>query len=204
MTANKSDQSLFVARLNPISGAVALAVGSMTLGTSAQAAPAGYYDEEMIVTSTRREANVQDVPFNMAAFSGELVQKQRLANLNEFARWVPGLTLTNQGQRSANILTVRGINASSVDSSEGLGNSGGDTVSTYVGEIPVYVDLKPYDMERIEVLIGPQGTLYGAGTLAGAVRYIPMAPNLDDLSLDTHVKTYLQNESSDVGYGGGP
>lgn len=202
MTANKSDQSLFVARLNPISGAVALAVGSMTLGTSAQAAPAGYYDEEMIVTSTRREANVQDVPFNMAAFSGELVQKQRLANLNEFARWVPGLTLTNQGQRSANILTVRGINASSVDSSEGLGNSGGDTVSTYVGEIPVYVDLKPYDMERIEVLIGPQGTLYGAGTLAGAVRYIPMAPNLDDLSLDTHVKTYLQNESSDVGYGG--
>ncbi len=201
MTTISPDRSRIAARMNPISAAVALAVGSITLTTSATAATT-FSDEEMIVTSTRRDTSVQEVPFNMAAFSGDVIERQRLNNLNEIARWVPGLTFTDQGQRASSILTMRGLNASSIQAGEFLDNSGGDTVSTYVGEIPVFVDLKPYDMDRVEVLIGPQGTLYGAGTLAGAIRYIPTPPDLNNASVKTHVKTYIQQESEDLGFGG--
>ena len=193
-----------VARLNPVSGAVALAVGSMTVSPLSVAqeddAFTGFF-EEILVTATRRSSDVQDVPYNIAAFSGETLQQQRITNLQEFARWVPGLTLTDQGTRTANVLTVRGLNASSLQASEFLENGGGETVSTYLGDIPLYLDLKPYDIDRVEVLIGPQGTLYGAGTLAGAVRYIPKRPNYDGVTLDTHVKGYYQEESDDLGWG---
>ena len=196
-----SDRSRIAVRLNPISGAVALAVGSMTLATGATAATT-YFDEEMVVTSTRRDASVQDVPFNMAAFSGENLEKRRLQNLNQFARWVPGLNLTDQGQRAANQLTVRGLNATGIQASEAPGNTGGGTVATYVGEIPVYIDLKLYDIDRVEVLLGPQGTLYGASTLAGAVRYIPAVPDLNNRTLDIHARAYGQEKSNDTGTGG--
>ncbi|MDJ0926415.1 MAG: TonB-dependent receptor [Gammaproteobacteria bacterium] len=194
-----------VARLNPVSGAVALAVGSMSLTGTLSAdehddAFSGFF-EEITVTATRRASDVQDVPYNIAAFSGETLQQQRITNLQEFARWVPGLTLTDQGNRTANLLTVRGLNASSLQASEFLENGGGETVSTYLGDIPLYIDLKPYDIDRVEVLIGPQGTLYGAGTLAGAVRYIPNRPNYDGVTLDTHFKGYYQDKSDDLGWG---
>jgi outer membrane receptor protein involved in Fe transport len=190
--------------MNPVAGAVALAVGSISLTAIAQEeGPGRGFFEEIVVTATRRTTDVQDVPYNIAAFSGETLERQRIESLGQFARWVPGLTLTDQGARDADLLTVRGLNASSITAPElFLGNTGGETVATYVGEIPLYIDLRPYDIERVEVLIGPQGTLYGAGTLAGAVRYIPARPNFDGVTLDTHAKGYVLDESDDIGWGG--
>ncbi|MDH3977607.1 MAG: Plug domain-containing protein, partial [Gammaproteobacteria bacterium] len=138
--------------LNPVAGAVALAIGSMTLASTDVHASGGYINDEMVVTSTKRDSSVQDVPFNVSAFSGEILEEQRITDLNQLARWVPGLTVTNQGQRSANVLTARGLNASSIQASELLGNSGGGTVQTYLGDVPVYVDLQMLDIERVEVL----------------------------------------------------
>lgn len=155
--------------------------------------------EEVIVTATRRTENIQDVPFNISAVSGEQLEKQGLSRLAEIARTVPGFYVVDQGVRASNRIVMRGLNVSTINASEALGNSGGDSVSTYVGEIPLYIDLKPDDIERIEVLKGPQGTLYGAGTLAGAVRYIPRRPQLDAATLHTRVDAYDLDESSSLG-----
>ena len=203
MKSNRRARKAIAARINPLSLAVASAVGSVAFvpATTIAADSTGFFDE-MVVSATRRDTDIQDVPYNIAAFSGETLENQRIENLGQFARWVPGLTLTDQGNRTANILTVRGLNASSIQASEFLENSGGDTVSTYIGDVPLFVDLKPYDLARVETLIGPQGTLYGAGTLAGAVRYIPNKPRTDERTIDAHAKTYLLNDSEDVGYGG--
>ncbi len=199
MKSRKLAGKRMVARMNPVAGAIAVAMGSTVV--TPVAAQDGFFDE-IVVTATRRATDIQDVPYNIAAFSGETLENQRITSLGEFARWVPGLSLTDQGPRGADILTVRGLNASSIQASEFLDNTGGDTVGVYVGEIPLYIDLKIIDMERVEVLIGPQGTLYGAGTLAGAVRYIPNRPDLSESSLDVHAKAYDLAESDDIGWGG--
>ena len=136
--------------------------------------------EELVVTASRRETTVQDVPFNIAAVSGETLDQQRLTSLVEFSRWVPGLSVLEQGARTPSLMTVRGLNVRSIDDGTFLDNTSGNTVATYLGEIPLYVDFKMKDLDRVEVLLGPQGTLYGQGTLGGAVRYIPRAPALLD------------------------
>lgn len=160
--------------------------------------------EEVIVTATRRAASVQDIPLNITALGSDLIQRERLSDLSDIARRVPGMTVVDQGPRSGNILTVRGLNVDSLNASENVsGNGGGDNVGVYVGEIPVYIDLKLNDMERVEVLIGPQGTLYGSGTLGGAVRYIPNKPSTDETSLELRGDVYDLNEADDVGYEGG-
>lgn len=186
--------------LAPLAVAVAAALGSQGLAPVASAQDAGVPIETIVVTASRRETTVQELPFNISAFSGELLEQQRLTHLSDFSRWVPGLTVVNQGPRAADIMTVRGLNVRSVNSSEFLGNSGGDTVSTYLGEIPLYLDLKMKDIDRVEVLIGPQGTLYGAGTLGGAVRYIPKAPDTRELTFDFSGDVFSLAESSGVGY----
>lgn len=152
--------------------------------------------EEVVVTASRRETSVQEVPFNLYALGGAALERQRIRNLAELGRWVPGLTVVDQGARASNLMTVRGLNAISLNASEFLDNSSGGTVQTYVGEIPLYLDLKLHDIERVEVLMGPQGTLYGAGTLGGAVRYIPRAPDPSRFSLDFYGDVF------DVRHGG--
>ena len=156
--------------------------------------------EEMVVTASRRETTVQELPFNIAAVSGATLEQQRLTDLAELSRTVPGLSVVDSGARAANLMTVRGLNVLSLNASEFLDNSSGDTVATYLGETPLYLDLKMMDLDRVEVLIGPQGTLYGAGTLGGAVRYIPTAPDTQAFSFDVHGDLYSVSHGNDLGY----
>jgi len=200
MKSSKRVRRRVVARLNPVAGAVAVAVGGL-VAVPAQAQNDIF--EDIVVTATRREVGVQDIPFNITAVTGDMIDSQRLVNLSEVSRMVPGLTLTDQGARDSDLLTVRGLNTSNIDAPEiFLGNSGGDTVATYIGDIPLYVDLRLLDIERVEVLIGPQGTLYGAGTLGGAIRYLPKRPVLNETTVDLHARGYGMSQSDDTGYGG--
>ncbi len=154
--------------------------------------------EEMTVTATRRAESIQDIPINIAALSGANIEEQGLQDLTQLAQWVPGLSVIDQGARGSNALIVRGLSTDVLSASEANGNGSSSTVATYLGEIPVFVDLKLNDMERVEVLLGPQGTLYGAGTLAGAVRYIPKKPELDEYSTQLRGDLSSNSESDDL------
>ncbi|MFL9842200.1 TonB-dependent receptor [Sphingomonas sp. ST-64] len=134
-------------------------------------------DDDVVVTATRRDETVQTAPINISAVDGEAIEMLGLQNLRDFARAVPGVYILDQGNRAGTPIVFRGLNATGLSSFDG-NNTGGGAVATYVGDIPLYVDLRLNDMERVEFLLGPQGTLYGAGTLGGAIRYIPRRPQL--------------------------
>jgi outer membrane receptor protein involved in Fe transport len=171
-----------------------LAGMGLSVPAAAQTASEG---EEIIVTATRRSTDIQDVPFNIAAVGEAEISALGAGNLSELAQWVPGLHVVDQGGRSSNPIIVRGLNADPASSNDGA-NDGGGTVATYVGDIPLFIDMRLVDVERVEVLLGPQGTLYGAGTLGGAVRYIPNRPDFDALTLDIRGDAYGYSEGSDI------
>lgn len=158
---------------------------------SVDAATGSSVIEEVIVTSSRREQSVQDIPINITAVSDTMIKELRLDGIAEIARYVPGLTVVDRGPRDEQPdILVRGLNTT------GLGPGFiSDTVAVYFGEIPLNVDFKPVDMERVEVLIGPQGTLYGQGTLGGAIRYIPKRADTSALSIDARAKAMSNKES---------
>ena len=137
------------------------------------------FDEAVVVTATRMEEPLQQVPMSISAVTGADIERRAVDNLTELSRWTPGLTVVDQGARGSNVVIVRGLNTDSLNGSEFTGNNYNNGVATYLGDIPLAVDLRLHDIERVEVLLGPQGTLYGAGTLAGAVRYLPRRPDTE-------------------------
>lgn len=161
----------------------------------AQQEPTGF--ETIMVTGSRRTADVQEIPLNISAVGGETIEDLRLDDIGKIAFYVPGLTVVDRGPRDeVPDMLVRGLNTT------GLGPGfGSDTVATYLGEIPLQVDLNPVDLERVEVLIGPQGTLYGQGTMGGAVRYIPKVANFSDgFTVSVRGNSYSGSESDDLGF----
>ena len=154
--------------------------------------------EVIEVTATRRSGSVQNAPLNITALDADIMKDQNISELADVARWVPGLTITDQGGRSGSPIIVRGLNTNSSGPS-----SDGGTVATYVNEIPVSVDMRLVDIERVEVLIGPQGTLYGAGTLGGAIRYMLKEPELDFTTVEIFGDMFQTQESDSLGGEGG-
>lgn len=157
-----------------LSGGSAIAMSVATPAASQEAAEEAI--DTIMVTATRRSASVQEVPLNIAAVGGSQIEEQGFTELSDLLPFVPGINVVDKGGRQGNPIIVRGLNAESLGSGDG-NNDGGGTVATYLGELPVFLDLKLNDLERVEVLLGPQGTLYGAGTLGGAIRYIPKKPD---------------------------
>ncbi|QBJ64752.1 TonB-dependent receptor [Pseudoalteromonas sp. DL-6] len=150
--------------------------------------------EVIEVTATRRSGSIQAAPLNITALDADVMKDQNISELADVARWVPGLTITDQGGRSGSPIIVRGLNTNSSGPS-----SDGGTVATYINEIPVSVDMRLVDVERVEVLIGPQGTLYGAGTLGGAIRYMLKEPELDFTSGEVFGDVFQTQESDSIG-----
>lgn len=186
---------------SPISLAVLSMFGGIPAAFAQTAPPPdeGTQFDEVIVTATRRSQDIQDLPMNISAVSGDDIDRQGIQDLADLTRIIPGIFLVNQGARAASLMVVRGLNTSSIAASEGLGNSSGGVVATYVGDIPLYVDLKLFDMDRVEALLGPQGTLYGAGTLGGALRYIPNRPDTDESSLKVDLDGFGRSHSDGFG-----
>ncbi len=141
--------------------------------------------QEITVTATRREVTLESVPYSLSVVSGDDLAKAGVTDFASLANDVPGLSYFNFGARNAGaeVPIIRGLNASSVQVQQrSFRTFEQSPVGTYIGNSPFdgYVQLD--DIQRVEVLRGPQGTLYGAGSLGGALRIIPNAPELGRFS----------------------
>lgn len=197
-----SKPKILRARKKALNVAVASAVGlptALMLGQLAVAQENTGVIEEILVTATRRANDLQDIPLNISAVTADQMAELQIDNLVDMARWVPGMTVLDQGVRAGTPIIVRGLNTNAFDEPRGPGG----TVQTYIGDVPVYIDLNLDDIERVEALIGPQGTLYGAGTLGGAVRYIPKAVDLNEFSAEVRGGLSQIAEGDDAGFEGG-
>lgn len=135
-------------------------------------------NDEILVTATRRAQDVTTIPYNISALGSESLEAAGIDDVQDLGQVVPNLSLNTAGARSlgAQRPIIRGLNASaSARPGQVLEQA---PVATYLGNVPTGGDFPIDDIERVEVLRGPQGTIYGAGTLGGAIRIIPVSPKL--------------------------
>src|SRR5229473_2436737 len=156
----------------------ALSPGLVRADAAGARAEAGRLDE-IVVTATRREENVDKVPVSITALSQDAMDQKGIRDFTELVRFTPGVSLDTSG---TNAISIRGISSS----------GGAGTTGIYIDDTPIQIRAlafnpddtlpKSFDMDRIEVLRGPQGTLFGAGSEGGTVRYITTQPSLTKTS----------------------
>ncbi len=164
-------------------------LGAITVGACIAVAQAQQADtssgmalEEIVVTAQRREQSIQDVPISVTALSQEQLDAQGVRSVDEVARLTPGITFQRADARNGAMSTI---------SIRGIASTGGaSTTGVYIDDTPIQVralgaggaafNAFPgvFDLERVEVLRGPQGTLFGAGSEGGTVRFITPQPDL--------------------------
>lgn len=140
--------------------------------------------EVISVTANRRSQSETDVPYNISATSSEQLELLGITDFTKLARNSAGLTFVESGARNSGVnsgLIIRGLNTRSSLSTD-LKSAQDPTVSTYLGETALFANFVLKDIERVEILRGPQGTLYGSGSLGGTLRYIPNKPSVDSFS----------------------
>jgi iron complex outermembrane receptor protein len=182
------------ARRTRVSCAVAAILGSSSFAAFAQTQPATSTGAEatepsadalatVTVTAQRRTENIQDVPIAMQALTAQTLQQLNVSTFDDFLRYLPNVTSASNGP-GQNEVFMRGLSAGS-QASQGSGSTGvWPNVAIYLdnqsGQLPGRnLDIYAADINRVEVLEGPQGTLFGAGAEAGAIRYITNEPKLD-------------------------
>jgi iron complex outermembrane receptor protein len=177
-------------------GATAFAATAVAAGGVASSEPASTAGslEEIVVTATRREETISKVPISVTAFNQEMLDQKGIKDFQDMVRFTPGVSIDTSG---TNAISIRGISSS----------SGAGTTGIYIDDTPIQMRAlgfnpddtlpKTFDLDRIEVLRGPQGTLFGAGSEGGTVRYIMTQPSV------TKESTYARSEVS-VTRGGEP
>jgi outer membrane receptor protein involved in Fe transport len=153
--------------------------------------------EEIVVTATRQQTTALDVPMSILAVTQDSMNKRGIRTASDLSRIVPGLRISNYGSADAiQTISIRGVQS-----------GGAATTGVYLDETPLAkrTDLvaggssplpQLFDLERVEVLRGPQGTLYGAGSQGGTVRFITPSPSL------TETTRFTRAEVSDIANGG--
>jgi outer membrane receptor protein involved in Fe transport len=174
MNMTKASEYSSRVRNQVLLGAATLALG-LSSGAHAQEGPEPAASEgDIIVTAQKREERLLDVPMAITALTGEEIVRRGASSLLDLQYSVPGLSLVEQGPGQQRI-QIRGIS-----NSNGL-----PTVGLYLDEVPISIDdlsqnLSPrfIDMKQVEILRGPQGTLYGEGSMGGTIRFLTADPDL--------------------------
>jgi iron complex outermembrane receptor protein len=148
--------------------------------------------EEIVVTATRHEESLSKVPISVTAFSQDSMDQRGIKDFQDIARFTPGVNIDTSG---TNAISIRGISSS----------AGAGTTGIYIDDTPIQMRSvgfnpddtlpKTFDLQRVEILRGPQGTLFGSGSEGGAVRYI-LTP-----ASTTATDTYIRSEASYTQYG---
>ncbi|WP_395670583.1 TonB-dependent receptor [Phenylobacterium sp.] len=164
--------------------AIAFALGEAAVAQERQAAAANdsAQVQEIVVTATRRAEVLSRVPMSVAAYNQESLDKRGIRQIDDVMRFTPGVNISRFASTGAT-LSIRGIASS----------TGAGTTGIYVDDTPIQIrslgsqprDAIPnlFDVERVEVLRGPQGTLFGAGAQGGALRFITPRPSLDGVEV---------------------
>jgi iron complex outermembrane recepter protein len=176
---------------------VAGAVTVLWCGGVIAAESAGGSDtlEEIVITASKRASTVQETPISVTAVSAEEISDRGITSFVELAQSIPGISMRTSGSGQTEF-EMRGLQSSGGSSS---------TVGFYLDETPlsspasaqngkVVIDPNLYDLARVEVLRGPQGTLYGSGSMGGTVKLVPHAPELG--VFDASGETVVSNTSS--------
>ncbi|HZO21169.1 MAG TPA: TonB-dependent receptor [Steroidobacteraceae bacterium] len=195
---------------NPlIAAAIATALAGTRLAhaADADAAPTASTPapvlQEVVVTANRREEDVLTVPYNISAISAAQIQDAGVKDLEGLTRMVPGLVAADLGPRvnsTNSTLIIRGLNASDEGSNYFGPNLAVPLVSTYLDDVPLFVNFNLTDIERVEVLRGPQGTLYGSGAVGGTVKLLRHKPDLGVFSVDFTADTSGTEHSQGPSY----
>lgn len=158
--------------------------------------------EQIIVTATKRSESILNVPSSVTVVGGKQLEQFNATQLSDFSGYVPGFVVTTGGIPGAARLSLRGI-ASNTSA----------TVGTYIDDVPlgsssVYgdrgslsLDLFPYDINHVEVLRGPQGTLYGANSMGGVLKYTTTQPDTNNFSIRAGGDLFGIESAGNIGWG---
>jgi len=135
--------------------------------------------DDIVVTATKRSQPLREIPASINLVDGRELERQNAKELADFLKLTPGVTLNGLGM-DQNRVTIRGIGAdtSRLTTSQTAAILIGDTAFSDPMLSAVSPDVNPFDLEGVEILKGPQGTLFGSGGLSGAIRYVPTPPEL--------------------------
>lgn len=183
------------------SSAGALVAAALPAGAQEAAPPAGAAPQVIVVTAQRRDQELQDVPITLTAFDAEEILDARIQEVQDVVTRTPGLNFDAfpSGQPR---LTVRGIGSSD------RGAAGDPSAGVFLDDIflgrPSMIAFDAFDVQRIEVLKGPQGTLYGRNVVGGAINVIPTRPDLDALGASVEATAGNFGRADVAGYVNAP
>lgn len=186
--------------------AMALCAPALALEDSAEdtAQPVSQVRDIITVTAQKREEAITDIPVSISVVSGERLTSLGVGSLVDFAAYVPGVNVGSGGSPGQTSITLRGI----------APVGPGATVSTHVDDSPMggssnysrasafALDLFPNDIERVEILRGPQGTLYGASAMGGLLRYVTRTPDPSEFAAQASGEIFSVADAGSLGYGG--
>jgi iron complex outermembrane receptor protein len=165
-----------VAVLGALYGGLALADQT---GATAPVAEAGAL-QEIVVTATRRAESAQNIPISITAISGATLEQAGISDTVDLGHSLAGINVTDKGAFggvNGSSLIIRGLNSDSTSGEFIQSSPIVQPVATYVDDTPLFFNLRLQDLDRVEILRGPQGTLYGSGSLGGTIRFVQKRPD---------------------------
>ena len=175
-----------------IASSVTAAVMTALHGSPAVAA--GDDLQEVVVTATKRAVSAQNIPISITAITGTNLEKEGVEDIAALARSMAGVNVTDKGPFggvNGSTLIIRGLNSEPTGGNVALATPVVPPVATYVDDTPLFFNLRLQDLDHVEILRGPQGTLYGSGSLGGTIRFVQNAP--DTKGFDARVELGLSD-----------